>query len=248
MQRKIELEACPAGMVPRHTHDDVHACFIFGGAMNDRLFGDEVISVGEICVNPAGTEHWIEAAAEGLECAIISWPSAMVMPVRKTVCVSDQLRNASGLIDKLSSSNPAERLIAEGELGSAIENSIAEKFTESPSWLVEARALINKSPQGTVVASLANDAGVHRATFTRWFQRAYGISPEHYRMLIQLEQSAALLLRGDTPAHVALEVGFADQSHFNRAWRHYLGGTPGHWAKSHATIIQDVSRNDGKVG
>lgn len=247
MHRKLELEACGAGMVPRHTHSDIHACFVFDGSMNDRLFGDEVIGAGNICLNPAGTEHWIEAGAEGLGCAILTLPASLATKERTIFSASDYLRDGSSMIARMASVNPAKRLIAEGALSTAIVNSIAGKTHDMPSWLDEARACIDNAPGASVVSSLANDAGVHRATLTRWFQAMFGMSPERYRMLVQLEHAAGLLMGGHSPAHVALEVGFADQAHFNRALRHHIGGSPGQWAKSHATIVQDRARDDDRM-
>jgi AraC-like DNA-binding protein len=71
--------------------------------------------------------------------------------------------------------------------------------------------------------ALAAHAGVDRFRLTRQFKQAFGQSPHAYLVNLRLRNARALLARGDSPAQVALELGFADQSHlgrwFQRAYR-----------------------------
>lgn len=73
---------------------------------------------------------------------------------------------------------------------------------------------------------LAHDAGVDRFSLTREFKRAYGTSPHAYLVHLRLKAARRLLSAGKQPAHVASEVGFADQSHLGRWFRRAYGFTP----------------------
>lgn len=70
---------------------------------------------------------------------------------------------------------------------------------------------------------LARHAGMDRFRLTRQFKRKFGQSPHAYLVRLRLRAARALLAVGREPDQVALDVGFADQSHmgrwFQRAYR-----------------------------
>ena len=108
-----------------------------------------------------------------------------------------------------------------------------------PGWLSESRAVIRAAAADVSINKLARRAGVHRATLAQRFRHAYGMAPEHYKMLIKLECAAGLMAAGARPASAAPEAGFSDQAHLCRSWRRYLGGTPKRWLAAQATNVQD---------
>jgi len=70
---------------------------------------------------------------------------------------------------------------------------------------------------------LAEHCGIDRFRLTRQFKRTFGLSPHAYLVRLRLRVARALLASGTSPSQVALDVGFADQSHmgrwFQRAYR-----------------------------
>ena len=58
------------------------------------------------------------------------------------------------------------------------------------------------------------------------FQREFGTSPHAYLVRLRLRAARKLLAAGHTPAQVAAEVGFADQSHLGRWFRRAYRMTP----------------------
>ena len=66
------------------------------------------------------------------------------------------------------------------------------------------------------------------------FTQSVGLSPITYRTSLRVEEAKALLRRGRPLAHVAYDVGFADQAHLTRLFKRYVGVvTPGQYqAKS----------------
>ena len=54
-----------------------------------------------------------------------------------------------------------------------------------------------------------------------------GLPPHQYQTHVRLARARALLRRGEPASQVAIAVGFADQSHFVRAFRRFHGLTPG---------------------
>jgi AraC-like DNA-binding protein len=68
--------------------------------------------------------------------------------------------------------------------------------------------------------------------FARVFRRATGLPPHAWLQQRRLEQARALLKNGCTPLSVAMQLGFADQSHLTRQFKQIYGVGPG--AYSHA--------------
>lgn len=58
-------------------------------------------------------------------------------------------------------------------------------------------------------------------------RQQFGMSPRGIHLQLRLNNARNMLLQGKTPATVAMELGFADQSHFGRHFRRAFGVTPG---------------------
>ena len=81
------------------------------------------------------------------------------------------------------------------------------------------------------VSDLAFVAGLSRAHLTRAFTAAYHVPPHVYLNAVRIAQAQALIRRGMPLAAVALECGFADQSHLTRRFKGSVGVTPAAWQK-----------------
>lgn len=99
-------------------------------------------------------------------------------------------------------------------------------------WLRNARDLLHEGvPEipGSLT-ELAGAVGVHPAHLARCFRREYGQTVGEYARALRLEWAAEQLALDDAPlAEIALRAGFADQSHFTRAFRQHAGITPGRY-------------------
>lgn len=59
------------------------------------------------------------------------------------------------------------------------------------------------------------------------FKRDVGLSPHIYQTSLRVHRAKQLLAKGLPIAHVALDVGFVDQSHFGRQFKKHVYVTPG---------------------
>lgn len=74
---------------------------------------------------------------------------------------------------------------------------------------------------------LAQQAGFSSYHFARLFRQTTGESPHQFVLRQRIERAQRLLKERDIPlARVAIESGFANQSHFTQAFKRHLGLTP----------------------
>ncbi|TPG75353.1 AraC family transcriptional regulator [Pseudomonas arsenicoxydans] len=78
---------------------------------------------------------------------------------------------------------------------------------------------------------LSAATGIDRFRLTRAFKAAYGLAPHAYLVQLRLATARRLLARGEQPAAVAMELGFADQSHLGRWFVRAYGLTPAMYRK-----------------
>jgi AraC family transcriptional regulator len=104
-----------------------------------------------------------------------------------------------------------------------------------PLWLERAREMIHGCFQDApTVEAIATEVGVHRVHLARSFRAHYHVPVGTYIRRLRLEWSATRLLDGDEGiSSIALRAGFADQSHFTRAFKHHLGVPPGEFRRRH---------------
>ena len=82
---------------------------------------------------------------------------------------------------------------------------------------------------------LVEVSGLSRFHLLRSFRLAFGLPPHAYQL--QQRVFAAKVLLPATPiARVALDCGFADQSHLTRVFRSFVGITPGAYTQQFRTI------------
>ncbi len=92
------------------------------------------------------------------------------------------------------------------------------------------------------LADLAYLVGLSPFHFARSFRRATGTSPHQFVIGRRLDKARHLLLIGRmTLTQVALECGFADQSHLTRHFKRAFGVTPNQFRPQVKTFYQNTS-------
>jgi AraC-like DNA-binding protein len=72
--------------------------------------------------------------------------------------------------------------------------------------------------------------------FCRAFRESVGDSPHGYVMRRRVERAQGLMLTTDTSlGQIAADCGLADQAHFNKLFRKFVGESPGAWRRARAT-------------
>ena len=82
---------------------------------------------------------------------------------------------------------------------------------------------------------LAQMVGLSQSQFARAFKASTGLPPYKWCLHNRIKRAQEMLLNGnDSLSEIALENGFADQSHFTKTFRRVTGTTPATWKRQAA--------------
>jgi AraC-like DNA-binding protein len=76
---------------------------------------------------------------------------------------------------------------------------------------------------------LCGAANLSGSYLIRAFKKRYGVAPHEYQTNRRIQYAKAQLRAGAPIAQVALDVGFADQAHFQRVFKRMTAATPGQY-------------------
>jgi AraC-like DNA-binding protein len=98
----------------------------------------------------------------------------------------------------------------------------------SPSQVRRVRDYVGENLGGDIgLSELASQTGLSPHYFSLLFKRAVGVSPYRYVLSTRIERAKRLLReRKMAMSEIALELGFADQSHFSKVFKTFAGATP----------------------
>ncbi|WP_397453837.1 AraC family transcriptional regulator [Pseudomonas sp. NA-150] len=83
--------------------------------------------------------------------------------------------------------------------------------------------------QALSLDDICSAADLSASYLIRAFKQRFGMTPHAYLINRRLQFGRAQLKRGHRIADVALEAGFADQAHFQRAFKRFHAATPGQY-------------------
>ncbi len=134
-----------------------------------------------------------------------------------------QYDSMSGLlVDALTQSLIARLVRMVGNCTPGLPNKV------SPLPIEQLEAFIRENMRnGVSVGAIATLCNLPVSTFNRHFKKETGYSPYQFVQKIRLDMAITQLLSGKAPLiDIALQLGFADQSHFTRFFRSMTGITP----------------------
>lgn len=225
----------PAGLrLDRHHHDRASLTLVLEGRLEERTEdGVHRAGPGSVVMKPAGTEHANRFGDSGARTLLLDvggedrlrgrrwlWTDGGA-PARAMLRVLEALRlwpeDLEAVVDEVLAEMPA---LLDGEAGGE---------ASPPAWIRGVRRrLQEESREPPLVRDLAAEAGVHPTYLTRRFKRAYGFTVTGYVRHLRVRDAVRLMAAGTTPlGRVALEAGFADQSHLCRVFKRETGLTPG---------------------
>jgi AraC family transcriptional regulator len=222
----------PADYVQAPFEPDLpYLAVVIGGALEKSFGRGMSLASGAALTMPAGATHGARFGPHGARVVIVKARG------RASGVRFDRLRRLRGLgllarrlSSELRASDAAAPLAAEGI---ALELLAATARESAPSnrapWLRDVEELLRARHDECVrLGEVARELGVPAVRIARAFRERHGVSVGEYGRQARIEWAAAQIAGGDRPlAEIAAEAGFADQSHFTRLFRRYVGTTPG---------------------
>lgn len=208
----------------RHGHD--HACVhivLRGMYVEHSPTGTTVACPGDVVVKVPEQEHCNRFGSQGAESLRFESDLALDLLAEP---LGVEARALSLLGPDLARALSTRRTLVNGE---------ARPGSRDRPLSPELRLLLRlregfRSPVN--LAALAAELGVHRSHLTRQFSREFGCSPQTFLVQKRVAWAAEqLVLGGDSLVGIALRAGFADQSHFTRAFKGHLGESPLRWSR-----------------
>lgn len=99
--------------------------------------------------------------------------------------------------------------------------------------VLTAQQYLDNLPEGgSHLAELEKITGLDRLSLCRDFRRVIGTSPYRYLQQRRIALAKSLIRAGESFAEASFASGFADQSHFSRIFRNFVGLTPASWRSS----------------
>jgi AraC family transcriptional regulator len=117
-------------------------------------------------------------------------------------------------------------------LGAIAGTASGEK--SAPAWLRRVKERLHEEFRDNPrMSDLANEAGVHPVHLARVFRAYERRTPGDYLQQLRVRSACSLLHDRDYPlALIAVDCGFADQSHFTRVFRKLTASTPAQFRRT----------------
>ena len=135
--------------------------------------------------------------------------------VSKNVVLQEQLLNADTTNQMISLlDDHIFSLVSKSKTGERLIRYVTEKISDNPCK--------------NILSDIQKEICVTERTFQRMFEQKVGVSPNQFRRICQFNNAFQQLNRERTKslAEITFRNGYADQSHFIRAFREYTGITP----------------------
>jgi len=98
--------------------------------------------------------------------------------------------------------------------------------------------LDSRFTENVALSELSRAAGLSEFHLLRLFRAEVGLPPHAYLIQKRIDRARQLLSEGLPITQVSLDTGFADQSHFTRAFTRIVGVTPGRYRRN-SNCVQD---------
>lgn len=208
-------------ILPRHRHAQGYiAVVLAGGYLEAGDLGRRRVSAGDVVVHRPFDAHLNHVPPGGAQVLNLR------LPALSDFASFGRVHDPDGL------AKTAERDV-EAALD-LLQGQFRDAPAEPADWIDDLAATLARPPAPRLGA-WAGDHGISGEHVARAFRRAYGVSPQRYRLEAQARRAWRELCRGSQPlAAVALDAGFSDQPHMTRTVLAVTGRTPGAWRRSFA--------------
>ena len=242
-----ESAFAPHYQLPRHAHENSYFCVGLQGHYTER-YGSREIVCRPSTVTYRAPDRTHEAVIHGADTRVFmleispSWierlrADSLTLKITSDFCEGALPSLCAKLYREFNKTDTAAKLAIEGlalEFLAEAARQPRAGIGTVPAWLRQARELIIEHSSETLkVAEIAAEVGVHPVYLATAFRQKFGVTIGEFVRRLRIERACAELVKGDLPlSMIALQTGFADQSHFSKVFKSYVGMTPHKYRKS----------------
>jgi AraC family transcriptional regulator len=238
-------------ILPCHVHDAPVISLVLEGAGQEEVGGrTRPVAAQDILLTPSFAPHGYRFGSRGRWFNIQlsdAWLARVIDGGRRIPDVAQVIRSRSAAAwaarvrAEVRERDSTSKLAIDGALLLMVADLVRlqeDSARRQPRWLRTVDDALESSLASHVaevpsVEELAAIAGVHPTHLLRTFRRHHGATISNYVRQRRVELARAAVAKGEQPlSAIALDAGFADQSHFTRVFRQAFGETPGQYARS----------------
>ena len=231
--------------LPVHAHELSHFCFVLSGNYTEKI-GSRLFErkPAALVYYPPDASHaeehltrgrhlLVEIDFKGLE-KVGEYGARLNEPV---LLSGDSLWLAARMYKEFSERDEFSALALESisnELLIAASRQYHKKAERRPpQWLENIKEFLQENfPAPPGLNELAKAAGVHPTHLARVFREFENCTAGDYVRQIRIENARRMIISTNKPlVEIALDTGFADQTHFTRSFRRITGMTPTEFRK-----------------
>jgi AraC family transcriptional regulator len=231
--------------IPAHAHRNGYFCLVRLGSYHE-TFGRGVRECGPLTVafHPPEETHSERMAGTEVRSLNVEVTPSWLARVREAApALRDPIDSRGGppawlalrLYQEFRDGDAVSPLAIEGlllEIAAELARTV-QRPAATPRWLGRARDLLrSRFAQAISLADVAAEAGVHPVHLASVFRRCLGCSVGEFVRNCRVQYAAEQLARRRPLPQIALEAGFADQSHFTRIFKRITGLTPGAYQRT----------------
>ena len=235
----VESHHAAGSRLPRHSHEHAYFCLNFGGKYTES-YGRRrrTCRNGMLVFHPPGECH-AEDHDSDVASLNVELNGAWMRRIAELVAPLDQPAEFGGdpvaaagveILRELRRNDHDSVLAIEGltfEILAASAGARDAVDKRAPRWLRDACDLLNARMGAVSLRAIAAEANVHPVHFAATFRRFLGCSVGEYQRRRRFDYARQKLADRDlTLAQIAVDAGFADQSHLTRTFKRFSGITP----------------------
>lgn len=229
---------------PMHEHAQERVIFVLDGALDESMGGATYrCESGSVIVRAANERHQDAYVGSGRYIGVALADADLGNVFARLAPRGHHVTRAAALHDlgmrlaiELRTADAWSAIGAHGLLleAAALLGRTRSESARSPKWLPAALEMLGaESATNWTIALLAERVGQPPSEVARAFRRHAGIGVGAYLRRRRLAQARALLVERERPlVAIAAELGFCDQSHFNRSFRRAFGTTPAEYRRA----------------
>jgi AraC family transcriptional regulator len=242
-----EVIYAPDLKVPPHAHELATMYVVLEGSYTE-VYRQKTLSPKPfgLAFHPANEMHWHHCHDVGGRCFVVEVGRQWMERLREYTRILDEPTDlqrglpaclAMRLYNEFNQDDGAAPLAMEGlaveTLAEASRRPTRLSEHRPPRWLDRAREILRAQfTEHLSLDGIAAAVGVHPTHLARVFRQHYHCTLGDYQRRLRIDFACHQIARSDTPLiEIALAAGFADQSHFSKTFKRFVGITPAAFKK-----------------